>query len=180
MGGDVGGCVADAARGSGRIRGRAWSCRAGQALQGERAQATVEFAIVAPVLIVLALIVYNLMLFASACARFDRVAPDIVVAHAVSPAGEDAGSSSAETGRRELEAAMDGYDVEVSGEVDAGGEDGGSMLALVGSLRTYTCAIEMAPRPGGLSIVGVDLGAPALLVHERSVTVDPWRPGVVV
>ena len=180
MGGAVGGFGAGAARGSGRVRYRTWSGRAGQVLRCERAQATVEFAIVAPVLIVLALIVYNLMLFASACARFDRVAPDIVVAHAVSPAGEDAGSSSVETVRRELEAAMDGYDVEVSVEVDAGGEDGGSMLALVGSLRTYTCAIEMAPRPGGLSIAGVDLGAPALLVHERSVTVDPWRPGVVV
>lgn len=180
MGGDMGGCVAGAARGSGRVRGRAWGSRAGQVLRSERAQATVEFAIVAPVLIVLALIVYNLMLFASACARFDRVAPDIVVAHAVSSTGEDAGSSSAETVKRELEAAMDGYDVEVSVEVDAGGEGGGSMLALVGSLRTYTCAIEMAPRPGGLSIAGVDLGAPAMLVHERSVTVDPWRPGVVV
>lgn len=180
MGGGMGGCAAGAARASGRLRGRARSSWTGQVLQSERAQATVEFAIVAPVLIVLALIVYNLMLFASACARFDRIAPDIVVAHAVSPAGEDAGSTSAETVRRELEAAMDGYDVEVSVEVDAGGEDGGSMLSLVGSLRTYTCAIKMAPRPGGLSIAGIDLGAPAMLVHERSVTIDPWRPGVVV
>lgn len=180
MDGGMGGCGAGAARVSGRLRGSVRSGWAGQVLQGERAQATVEFAIVAPVLIVLALIVYNLMLFASACARFDRIAPDIVVAHAVSPAGEDAGSASTETVRRELEAAMDGYDVEVSVEVDAGGEDGGSMLSLVGSLRTYTCTIKMAPHPGGLSIAGVDLGAPAMLVHERSVTIDPWRPGVVV
>ena len=52
-------------------------------------RATVEMAVVAPVLIVLALIVYNIMMFLSATARFDRVAPDIVLAHAVSPVGVD-------------------------------------------------------------------------------------------
>ena len=42
-------------------------------LREERAQATVEMAVVTPVLLVLALIVYNVMIFASAVARFDRV-----------------------------------------------------------------------------------------------------------
>ena len=46
-------------------------------LREERAQATVEMAVVTPVLLVLALIVYNVMIFASAVARFDRVVPDI-------------------------------------------------------------------------------------------------------
>lgn len=49
-------------------------------LREERAQATVEMAVVTPVLLVLALIVYNVMIFASAVARFDRVVPDIVLA----------------------------------------------------------------------------------------------------
>lgn len=56
-------------------------------LREERAQATVEMAVVTPVLLVLALIVYNVMIFASAVARFDRVAPDIVLAHAVASEG---------------------------------------------------------------------------------------------
>lgn len=38
-------------------------------LREERAQATVEMAVVTPVLLVLALIVYNVMIFASAVAR---------------------------------------------------------------------------------------------------------------
>ena len=38
-------------------------------LREERAQATVEMAVVTPVLLVLALIVYNVMIFASAGAR---------------------------------------------------------------------------------------------------------------
>lgn len=56
-------------------------------LREERAQATVEIAVVTPVLLVLALIVYNVMIYASAVARFDRVVPDIVLAHAVAPSG---------------------------------------------------------------------------------------------
>lgn len=56
-------------------------------LREERAQATVEMAVVTPVLLVLALIVYNVMIFASAAARFDRVVPDIVLAHAVASEG---------------------------------------------------------------------------------------------
>ena len=39
-------------------------------LREERAQATVEMAVVTPVLLVLALIVYNVMVFASAVARW--------------------------------------------------------------------------------------------------------------
>lgn len=149
----------------------------------ERAQAVVEMAVVTPVLIVLALIVYNVMLFSSAVARFDRVAPDIVVAHAVSPAGSvgaDGGSSAGEVASQ-LEHAMEGYDVEVEVSVEGAGEAAGeSLLSLVGSLHTYRCTMRMHPCPSRLSIAGVNLGAPAVLAHERTVTVDPWRPGVIV
>lgn len=71
-----------------RRKGGIWSSLTGRAnhrcsLVGEeRAQATVEMAVVVPVLLVLALIVYNIMLFVAATARFDRIAPDIVAAHA--------------------------------------------------------------------------------------------------
>lgn len=57
-------------------------------LHEECAQATVEMAVVTPVLLVLALIVYNIMVYAGAVARFDRVVPDIVLAHAAAPGGE--------------------------------------------------------------------------------------------
>ncbi|MDY4041352.1 MAG: hypothetical protein SOY67_04535 [Collinsella sp.] len=166
----------------------------------DRAQATVEMAVVAPVLIVVGLIVYNLMLFVAATARFDRVAPDVVIAHGVSPAGGEGGSAAAAAKRveGELRRAMGDYPVEVEvrvgdggvGDGSAGGaedgadgggtEGGGTMLSLVGSLRTYTCTMRFIPWPQGISVAGVSLGAPAALAHERSVTVDPWRPGVVL
>ena len=104
-----------------RHKGGIWLAFTGRAnhrcslAREERAQATVEMAVVVPVLLVLALIVYNIMLFVAATARFDRIAPDIVAAHAVSPSGE--GDGSADDGvsviESQIEGAMAGYDVKI-------------------------------------------------------------------
>lgn len=153
------------------------------ALHEERAQATVEMAVVTPVLLVLALIAYNVMIFAGAVARFDRVVPDIVLAHAAAPGGEGDESSiyASATVQAQIQNAMEGYDlqVEVSSEQGTASSDGG-LLSLSGTFRTYTCTMHYEPWPSSLSIAGVSLGAPAVLTHERAVTVDQWRPGVVM
>ena len=152
-------------------------------MREERAQATVEMAVVTPVLLVLALIVYNVMIFAGAVARFDRVVPDIVLAHAVAPSGEGDESSidASATVQTQILNAMEGYDlqIEVSSEQGAATSDGG-LLSLSGTFRTYTCTMHYEPWPSSLSIAGLSLGAPAQLSHERVVTIDPWRPGVVM
>lgn len=147
-----------------------------------RAQATVEMAVVAPALIVLALIVYNIMMFLSATARFDRMAPDIVLAHAASPAGaDDREGSVVGTVATELSEAMGSYGVEI--EVTCAEEESsgvGSIFSLVGGQRTYRCVMKYVPWPGNVVLAGVDMGAPVVLEHVREVTVDPWRPGVVM
>ena len=152
-------------------------------MREERAQATVEMAVVTPVLLVLALIVYNVMVFASAVARFDRVVPDIVLAHAVAPEGEgdERSIDASATVQTQILNAMEGYDlqIEVSSEQGAATSDGG-LLSLSGTFRTYTCTMHYEPWPSSLSIAGLSLGAPAQLSHERVVTIDPWRPGVVM
>lgn len=154
---------------------RGWS-----ALRDDTAQATVEMAVVVPVMLVLALIVYNVMVFMSAAARFDRVAPDIVVAQGVSPAGEEFGNGAAVVAEQ-LEQAMDGYDVEIEVSAVYGDEaGGGSVLSMVGALKTYRCVMRYTPWPSSFSIAGVSLGAPFALTHERPVTVDPWRSGVII
>lgn len=154
----------------------------------ERAQATVELAVVAPVLVVLALISYNMMVFMSATARFDRVAPDIVLAHgSSSPTSESDGGAEtwdvADAVAGELERAMEGYEVDIEVEVSEGGQgglDGSEALGLVGSLRDFNCVMRYRPWPQGWSIAGVELGAPLFMEHERHVTIDPWRSGVIV
>lgn len=172
-----------------RRKGGIWLSLTGRAnhrcsLAGEeRAQATVEMAVVVPVLLVLALIVHNIMLFVAATARFDRISPDIVAAHAVSPSGESDGSTDDSVGviESQIEGAMAGYDVEIEVTCTEGGAGSGDdLLTLIGGLRTYRCSMRMRPWPSSLSIAGVDLGAPVALAHHRDVTVDPWRPGVVM
>lgn len=151
-------------------------------LREERAQAVVEMAVVTPVLIMVALIVYNVMLFTAASARFDRIAPDIVIAHGVSPSGDAVGDvgASAATVASALEEAMASYPVTVEVEASGGGEEADTIFSLVGAPCTYRCVMRLHPWPSGLSIAGVSLGAPATLNHERAVTVDPWHSGVVV
>lgn len=149
------------------------------------AQATVEMAVVAPVLIVLALVIGNLGVFTAASARFDRVAPDIVIAHGVSPvsgSGHGSIAASTERVRTEIETAMGNYPIEVEVTCsDAGGSsDEGPQLALVGALRTFTCTMRYRPWPAGLTVADVSMGAPPELIHERTVKVDPWRPGVLL
>lgn len=154
----------------------------------ERAQATVEMAVVAPVMLVVALIVYNVMMFVAATARFDRVAPDIALAHGVASSGDGSDAFSeveaASCVEEHLALAMDGHDVAVEVTVVGSSEpesvDAGVLLRLVGGLRTYRCTMKYKPWPQGLSVAGVDLGAPLELKHTRDVIVDPWRPGVVV
>lgn len=154
----------------------------------QRAQATVEMAVVAPVMLVVALIVYNVMTFVCITARFDRVAPDIVLAHGISPSGDATGSLSAAGAAAMVEERLvramgnEGVVVEVSveGQAEEDGADGGPLLNMVGGLRTYRCTLRYVPWPLDISIAGVDMGAPLELTHAKVVTVDPWRSGVVV
>lgn len=149
-------------------------------LQETRAQAVIETAVAVPVLLVCALIAYNLALFSAASARFDRIAPDVVIAQAVSPSGDDV-SSAADAVAEELERAMGGYPVEVEvREEDGEKAAGASVLSLVAAPRTYVCVMRFNPWPRDFSVAGVRAGIPAVLVRERAVTIDPWRSGVIV
>lgn len=164
-------------RGHGGVK----TCR--DALLQEKAQAVVEAAIVIPVLLVLALAVYNLMVFTAATARFDRVAPDAVIAHGVSPVtGGDvrAFDQALDAIAQEIKAGMGAYEVAVEVTGDAGTSGGGALLSFGAPLKTYTCVLRYRPWPSAFSIAGVDLGAPLELSHERSITVDPWHPGVII
>ena len=133
----------------------------------------VELAVVAPVMLVVALVVWNLLQFMEACSRFDRVAPDVVLALAVSPAGTDAASGDqAHQVAEAIRAAMDGLDVEVGEGTTLG-------FSFAPHLTRYVCTMRFAPHPASIAIAGVDAGVPARLEHVRTFTVDRYRPGVL-
>lgn len=151
-------------------------------LGGRSGQMVVELAVMVPVVLVVALVVLNLMGFLEACAAFDQVALDVVIAHGVAPAGEQSQVASVEEVRAALEEGL-GREGTCEVEVSAEGvsEGGGSATFAISPLLTrYTCTLYYHPWPRLLRMPGITLEAPVSLRHERQLVVDRYRPGVVV
>lgn len=151
--------------------------------RGQRGQMAVELAVLVPVIVVVALIVFNLCRFVEACAAFDRIAPDAVISHGVSPAGEQSALASAGSVKACIEKALASARCEVSVTV-AGAEPvafgRGLTFPVSPLLTTYTCTLNYHPWPGSFVIAGVPFSPPVTLRHVRTLVVDRYRPGVVV
>lgn len=153
-------------------------------VRDKEGQMVVELAVVTPVMLAVAIVVLNLLFFLEACARFDRVVPDVVMAVAVSPAGEDA-----EAGNRAhavsvalAEAMGDARGVEVRVEEQSAWEaagEGGVGFAIAPHLTRYVCTLSYAPWPSSFTVAGVNAGIPGRLEHMRTFMVDRYRPGVL-
>ncbi len=145
----------------------------------------VEFAVLMPVAIVVALIVFNLVQFASSCSRFDRVALDAVTSQGVAPAGNQNTETAVGAVQGALEQGMGDLHVEVSVRAEGpsmGGKGSGHELDFPVSplLTRFVCTMRYEPWPRVGSIAGVHGGSPVALTHERSLTVDRYRAGVIV
>ena len=154
--------------------------RAGRPVRGQMA---VELAVVVPVAIVVGLIVLNICRFVEACAAFDRIAPDAVIAHGVSPAGEQSALASAGEVQRHIEEALAMPSCEVSVTVLGAPPVAlgrGLTFPVSPLLATYTCTLRYRPWPGSFVVAGVPFRPPVTLDHVRTLVVDRYRPGVVV
>ena len=133
-------------------------------------QMTVELLVVLPVALIVALIAVNALTFFGDCAAFDRVARNAVRLCAASPAyGQDAGQSADEV-RAVVEEAMgrEGLTVEVTAS--------GGALGQV----TFTATLGYAPTLFGLGLRDEVLGVRLpRLEHQVSLTVDPYKPGML-
>ncbi|WP_077598262.1 hypothetical protein [Olsenella urininfantis] len=148
----------------------------------------VEFAVMVPVAIAVGLVAFNLARFTWLCAAFDRASLDIVVAHGVSPEGEQRLGVATQQVKSALEEAMPGSGVEVGVEAEdlsqaaAGGQSSASTLSFPISplLTRFRCTLRYQPWPAIDGFAGVRIGTPLALEHQRSIVVDRFRPGVVV
>lgn len=157
--------------------------RALTSLEDRRGQMAVEMAVIMPVVIVVALIVYNLCRFVEACATFDRVALDAVISQGVSPPGEQSSASSASAVQVCIEEALAMSSCEVSVAVSGAEPVSGTVgltFPVSPLLATYTCTLRYRPWPGSFVLAGVRFSPPVALTHERKLVVDRFRPGVVV
>ena len=129
--------------------------------RGDAGQATVELAVVLPVAIVLAVIVVNALSFFEACAAFDQLARQAICAYAEVAALVES----------ELEEALGTSNLAI--EVTVQGR--------AGSYQRYCGRLSFAPTLFGLGlkdeVFGVSLPR---LVHEVDLTVDAYRPGVLL
>ncbi len=128
-------------------------------------QMTVEAAAVLPVMAAVAFIVVNALVFVGDCTAFDIVARDAIRLQADD--GYEGGSGAAEVRARIEEGlSMDYERVEVTCE-----------RVGAGHVR-YTASIAFSPPfLGGVSVFGI--GVPSI-EHETSLTVSPYRKGVVI
>lgn len=137
----------------------------------EAGQMTVELAVAFPVLVIVAAIAVNALLFFTECAAFDNAFRDAVRIHAASPAyGQGLEQSRAQVA------------AEISEEFDRPYLE--SSVAVEGASAghtTFTSTLEFSPTLFGLglksSVFGVALPP---LTHSASFTVDCYKPGVLL
>lgn len=134
-------------------------------------QATVELAVAFPVLVIVAVIAVNAVLFFSECAAFDRVARDAVRTHAASPAYGQGVEQSRALVAAAVDAAADRPYLESQVAVEGGGM----------GHTTFTATLEFSPTLFGLGLKSEVLGVPLpRLRHSVSMTVDAYKPGVLL
>ncbi len=150
---------------------------------GTSGQMCVEAAIVLPVVLVCALIVYNLMLFIDACAAFDCISLNAVVTQGVAPSGEQSVSASVQAVEEAITSSLGreaNCEVEVTAVKLDDADATSASFVISPFLTRFTCTLRFKPWPRLMRMPGITLEAPLYLVHERSLVVDRFRPGVVV
>lgn len=137
----------------------------------ERGQATVELAVALPVVIIVAVIAVNAMLFFSECAAFDRIARDAVRSQATSPAyGQDVEQSAALIEASIGESFDEPY---LASRVVASNGGAGH--------TTFTATLEFSPTLFGMGLKSQVFGVRLPhLEHSVSLTVDTYKPGVLL
>lgn len=140
-------------------------------LPNEGGQMAVEFMVVLPVLLVVALIAVNALSFFSECAAFDNQFRQAVCTHAVAPAyGQDATGGVALV-QASLNGAYtrDNQSVEVVCAQVAGG-----ITKFTGTLTWHPTLFGMGLRS---QVFGVNLPA---LKHSATLSVSCYKPGVLL
>ncbi|MGI6755984.1 MAG: hypothetical protein ACOX4F_08255 [Atopobiaceae bacterium] len=145
-------------------------------------QMSVELAALIPVVIVVALIVYNLGSYVQLCSEFDRVAYNAVVFKGVSAQGEQSLMRTTAEVQETLEesfAQPRSCEVKVVSENISPG-DYGSTFVISPFLTRYTCTFSYRVWPSSFVLAGVAFSSPFELTHSRSLVVDRYRAGVVI
>ncbi len=140
-------------------------------VRADDGQMTVELAVVIPVVIVVALVAVNAMVFFSQCAQFDRVARDAIRVCAAAPSsGQDGEQVAASVEAIVVEAmGVEGDVVEVTVLEDGAG------------LSSFEATLIYKPTLFGMGLADevFGVGFPELK-HATTLVVDVYRPGMLL
>ncbi len=137
-------------------------------------QMAVELALLMPVVIVVALVLYNLLRFVCVCGEFDRVAPNAVLSQGGCATGARTGVVAVGEVRSRIEDTLNAHG-SCSVEVEAsriGHAAGKEPLSLASLPVRFTCTLEYRPWPASFVMAGVVYDAPAFLRHQKVMVVD--------
>lgn len=139
-------------------------------IRDQKGQMMVELCMLLPVVIVIAVIVVNAIMFFGDCAKFDRISRNAACAVAASPSyGWNPGQSAAEI-QAQVESEMSASNLTSSVDVfvDSNG------------METYRATLRFRPTLFGLGLNTEVLGVPLpSLTHTSSITVSPYKPGML-
>lgn len=149
-------------------------------LREETGQMSVELAFLLPVIAASIYLFINLGAFIALCSAFDRVSLDLVLAQ-----GTSASPASKQTiVQQELEASFARYkncSVEVALEdLSGGGGSAKDSFLISPHFSRFTCRLRFQPFPRLQELMGIWVGSPLYLEHERTIVVDCYRSAVVM
>lgn len=146
------------------------SVKRGTPLFEERGQMVVELCVVMPVVLMVAVIIIDGLVFAAASSKFGHLAAQAVLCAAASPSGVDF-DSTAVASQIEEQLATEMNDSQVEVEVSA---------STSGRICEFACEMSMVPWPlsqGGGSVMGI--GVPARLKYVSKLSVRPYEIGAL-
>lgn len=134
-------------------------------------QMTVEFVIAFPIMMIVAVVAVNAILFFSDCAAFDRLARQSICTHAAAPGYGQSSGEVASIVESELQGQFDRDYLQVS--VSSEGHSPGYVR--------YTATLSFAPTLVGRRFSGDVFGVRITpLRHRTQLTLDPYKPGAIV
>ena len=141
------------------------------AMRNKSGQMTVEFVVAFPVMLIVAVVAVNAVLFFSECAAFDRLARPAICTYAAAPGyGQGSGwaASAIEADLRQ-QFDRDYLRVSVSSEGRAPG------------YVRYVATLDFTPTLVGRQFSGSVFGVGITpLRHSTQLTLDPYKPGAIV
>ncbi len=153
-------------------------------IKEQSGQMAVEFALVAPILIITGLILFMLSQYLYLSNKFNHVARQIIVVECVSPLGNETQKEMDGRIQSLIEKQLNQNDIDievVSEYIDVKGNvHDREEIHLIPYLKKYTCTMAYHPLFPKGKVAYASINSPFTLNYSCEIVVDPYRSGILV